>query len=130
MIIGSRADSEALSNQRLPFLMQVRHCYRSRGDLVDAVTQRLIGRRASAHAGRPLQLYVASHFKRRSRRRRALQRKTLAASRSVFGDKPPGKLLHVDSLGALLHARGDLAGAEPLLREALQTRRAPRRLMY
>jgi len=47
----------------------------------------------------------------------------LQASREVLGDRHPDTLTSVNDLAMLLKAQGDLAGAEPLFREALQARR-------
>jgi Flp pilus assembly protein TadD len=43
--------------------------------------------------------------------------------RETLGDWHPSTLTSINNMGQLLHAKGDLAAAEPLLREALEVRR-------
>ena len=43
-------------------------------------------------------------------------------SRATLGDRHPDTLASMNNLGGLLHAKGDLAAAEPLLRDALEGR--------
>ena len=43
--------------------------------------------------------------------------------RETLGDRHPNTLNSVNNLGLLLKAKGDLATAEPLQREALEVRR-------
>ena len=46
-------------------------------------------------------------------------REALVARRETLGDRHPSTLASIGSLGSLLYAKGDLNGAEGLLREAL-----------
>ena len=48
----------------------------------------------------------------------------LEMKRETLGDRHPSTLNSTNNLGWLLYAKGDLAAAEPLLREALEGRRA------
>ena len=43
--------------------------------------------------------------------------------RETLGSRHPYTLISIDRLGGLLQEKGDLAAAEPLLREALEVRR-------
>ena len=43
--------------------------------------------------------------------------------RETLGDRHPSTLNSIGNLGALLQAKGDLAAAEPLYREALEAQR-------
>ena len=40
--------------------------------------------------------------------------------RETLGNRHPNTLASINNLGALLYSKGDLAAAEPLLREALE----------
>ena len=44
-------------------------------------------------------------------------------ARETLGNRHPNTLISISNLGKLLRAKGDLAAAEPLLREALDGRR-------
>ena len=44
-------------------------------------------------------------------------------SRETLGNRHPDTLTSINNLGELLHAKGNLAAAESLLREALEARR-------
>ena len=43
--------------------------------------------------------------------------------RETLGNRHPKTLISINNLGTLLYAKGDLAAAEPLLREALEGQR-------
>ena len=47
----------------------------------------------------------------------------LEVNRETLGNRHPSTLASINNLGALLQDKGDLAAAEPLLREALDVRR-------
>ena len=60
---------------------------------------------------------------RRKQRKADLFREELEACRVTLGGRHPDTLISIDNLAALLQAKGDLEGAEPLLQEAREARR-------